>query len=87
MLTNLTKVALQAWLVPHQPEAGAKADAEVGAKAGFGLGPTAAVHSGFSLSWGTALKGAVCKALQGAVMQNGGDATRLRIYVTGLCFS
>jgi len=69
--------------VPHLPEAGSKA----GAKVGCGLGPTAAVHSGFSLSWGTALKGAVCRALQGAVMQSGNDASRLRVYVTGQCFS
>ena len=66
------------------PEAGAKMGSKVGAKVGCGLGRTAAVHSGFSLSWETALKGAVCGALQRAVLQSGQDASRLCVYVTGL---
>ncbi|KAL3158681.1 hypothetical protein ABBQ32_011423 [Trebouxia sp. C0010 RCD-2024] len=66
---------VKAWLVPHIPE--------TGAKTGCGLGPTAAVHSGFSLSWETALKEAVYAALKRAVMQSGQDASCLCVYVTG----
>lgn len=62
--------------MPHIPEKGAKTVC--------GLGPTAAVHSGFSLSWETALKEAVYAALKRAVMQSGQDASRMSIFVTGV---
>lgn len=52
-------------------------------KVGCGLGTTAAVHSGFNVSWGTALKQAVCTTLHQAVQQTGRDPTQLRVLVTG----
>ena len=66
---------VQAWLVPHAPHEATKV--------GCGLGSTAAVHSGFSVSWGNALKQAVCTTLQQAVQQSGRDAAQLRVFVTG----
>ena len=75
-LTLVTAVALRkAWLVPHAPDKATKV--------GCGLGPTAAVHSGFNVSWGTALKQAVCTTLQKAVQQSGRDAAQMRVFVTG----
>ena len=66
---------LQAWLVPH--EAG-----EAGS-IGCGLGTVAAVHSGFSASWQSGLKQAVCSALQQAVKHSTQHASQMRMLVTG----
>ena len=61
--------------MPHVPDEATKV--------GCGLGSTAAVHSGFSVGWGTALKQAVCTTLHQAVQQSGRDPTQLRVLVTG----
>ena len=66
---------LQAWLVPHvlrEP-----------ASIGCGLGPVAAVHSGFSASWQTGLKHAVCSILQKAVKQSHQDGSNMKLLITG----
>ena len=66
---------MQAWLVPHVPEENAKA--------GCGVGSTAAVHQGFHVSWGNALKKEVCDVVQQAASQSGRDASNMRVFVTG----
>ena len=66
---------MQAWLVPHIPEEAARV--------GCGAGSTAAVHQGFNVSWGNALKKDVCAVIQKAVKHSGSHASRMRVLVTG----
>ena len=66
---------MQAWLVPHDPESAAST--------GCGLGTIAAVHSGFSTSWQSGLKEAVCGILHKAVKHSCQDASKMRLLVTG----
>lgn len=67
--------AVQAWLVPHAPEEAASL--------GCGFGAAPAVHSGFSTSWQSKLRTAVCALLQTVVNHNDKTAARMRVYVTG----
>ena len=66
---------LQAWLVPHV--------ADQSEPITCGLGAAAAVHSGFSASWQSGLKQAVCKILLQAVHGQADKACNMRMLVTG----
>ena len=75
LVSDREPAEMQAWLVPHIPEEAAQI--------GCGTGSTAAVHQGFNVSWGNALKKDVCDVIQQAVKQSGTDASRMRVFVTG----
>lgn len=74
-------VGMQAWLVPHE--------ASDTGSIGCGTGAVPAVHSGFSASWQSGLKQAVCTALQKAVKHSSRPASQMRMLVTGqlLCWA
>ena len=81
LLTQLTVTItdniaeLQGWLVPHVEEG--REDIKCG------LGAGAAVHAGFSTSWQSGLKQAVCQVLGQVVSQPASKPGNMQLLITG----